>query len=104
MNAIHKLRRDFHRLRGTLRIESTVTAAKTEHFINTVTIMQLEKEGTNDVVEAGAQSTAGHNSRARFLSLKKKSRPRPPQFELQSRLGADFNPLWYANLITDGVA
>src|SRR4026209_1289003 len=104
MNAIHKLRREFHRLRAALRIESSVTAPQTKHVINAVAIMQLEKEGTNDVVEAAAQSPAGHNSCARFLSLKKKFRSRPRQFELQSRLGAYFNPLRYANLVTDGVA
>ena len=104
MNAIHKLRRDFHRLRAALRIESTVTAAKTEHFINTVAIVQLEKEGANDVVKAGAQSTAGHNSCARFLSVKKKFRPRAGQFKLQSWLGADFYSLGDANVVANGVS
>jgi hypothetical protein len=104
MNAIHKLRRDLHRLRTVRGIEPAVAAAKAEHLGDAVAVVQFEKERADDVVEAGAQSATRHNARARLFRVEEKFRAWAGQLELKSRLGTNFDPLGDAEVVVDRVA
>ncbi len=99
MNPVHELGRDFHRLDTARRIESAVSAAKTEHFAHAVTIVQLEKERSDDVVQPRTQTAAGHDACARLLRIEEELRPRPGQLELKARLRANFDALGNADFV-----
>ena len=102
MNAINILRRERNRSHRARRIKPAIAATKAEDLTDAIAIVQLEHERANHIVEAGAQTTAGHNAGPRLQRIEKKLRPRPGQLEPQSRPGPDFYPLGNAQLVTDG--
>src|SRR6476659_1894521 len=99
MNVVNKCRRDLHRLNSALRIEPTVATTKTKHFRDAVAVVQFEKERANDVVEARTQTATRNDPGARLLRIEKQLRPRPCQFELDSRIRADLDPLGDSDFI-----
>ena len=100
MNAINKCRRDLHRLNSGLRIEPAVSTAETEHFGDTIAVMQFVKEGTNYVVQPRTQAATCYHAGARQLRIEKQLRTRPCQYELQTRISADLDPLRNKDLNT----
>ena len=101
VDVIHELGSDPHRLRAARGIEPAVAAAKSQHFGDTVAVMQFEKERPDNIVEAGAQPPAGHDRRPGFLRVKKQLRARSGQLELEPGVLAGFDPLGDAGVVAD---
>jgi hypothetical protein len=61
------------------------------------------KERPDDIVQARTQSAARNDPGARLLRIEKQLRPRPGQLELNTRIGADLDPVRNANVIAGRV-
>src|SRR6476659_6321997 len=103
MNTTDVFRGELYRLTIGFGIEPAVTAAKAEHLLHAIAVVELEKERTNDVVQSGTKSAAGHDAGPRFLRVKEKLCARPGCLELHARLRPNFNALRDANVVTNGV-
>ncbi len=104
MNVVNKCRRDLHGLNSALRIQPAVPTAETEHLCDAVPVMQFVKERPDDIVQARTQTATRNDPGARLLRIEKQLRPRPRQFELESRIRADLDSLWDADFITGRVS
>src|SRR4030095_15595707 len=104
MNIIDDLWRDLYRLDCTLWVKATIAAAETEHVAHAVAGVQLEKKRSHDVIQARTKSAAGYDAGARFLPVEKQFCARARQFKLQSRVGADLDPLRNPNVVAYRIA
>jgi len=84
--------------------EPAVSAAKTEHLGDPVTVVEFKKERADDVVEPRTQTAARHDARPRLLRIEKQLRPRPRQLERDARFRTDFDPLGDADIVANRVA
>jgi len=103
MNVVNKGRRDLHRFNSARGIEPAVASTKTEHLRDAVAVVQFVKELTDYVVQPRAQTTACHDTGTRVFRIEEKLRPRTRQFELESRIRADLDPLRDANIVAGRV-
>ena len=81
VNVLDQLRGQHRRLGAAGRIEPAIPAAETEDLPDPVTVVELEKERTDDVVEAGAQPAAGDDPGAGFSRVEEQPFARTRLFE-----------------------
>jgi len=62
VDVVYKVGRQPDRGLAARRIESRIAATETEHLWHAVSVVQLVEQRTDDVIQAGAQPTAGNNS------------------------------------------
>ena len=63
-------------------IQDARPATETKHVAHAVAVVQLKEQRSNDVIQAGAKSAAGHDPGARLLRVEKKLCARASHFKL----------------------
>ncbi len=76
VDLVDTLRRQPHGLVAELGNESRVAMPEARHVIDRVVRMELEDEGSDDVVEAGTQATARDDADAGVAGFEEQSAPR----------------------------
>ena len=87
VNVVHEPRRQRNRLRPEPRVEPLVAAAKPEHFLDPVGVVQLQEERTDDIIQPGAQTATRHDARTGLFGIEIQPVPRPGQLEQHLFLG-----------------
>ncbi len=78
---MNELSCDVDRLCPNFRIQSLVAIPDAEHATNAVVETKLEKGRPDHVVQSGAQTTTGHQSRGRVLRIEEDALARARLFE-----------------------
>jgi len=77
VNIVNEGRREHYSFRATRRIETLVTASKTQDLRHSIGVMEFEKQSADHAVQAWTQAPAGYDTGARPLRVEKQFRSRP---------------------------
>jgi hypothetical protein len=81
VNLVHHGVSQYKRLKCSGWVQALVSHAEAEDLRYSVSIMQLAKQRSDDVVQARTQTAASNDARARPLRIKKQVFPRARRFD-----------------------
>ena len=81
MNILDHFHRQWNRRLAVLLVETQISVPNTQNIFHAVVHVQFQENRTNDVVQSGTQSAAGHNGRLGVLGIEKDFFPGPGFFE-----------------------